>query len=71
MNDNELPIRNDPMMENKNIYIYICIVIDERTIKKKNDSKIKMKNKKIYIYKTCISWHILNDGRWKIPHVHF
>lgn len=55
MNDNELPIRNDPMMENKNIYIYICIVIDERTIKKKNDSKIKMKNKKIYIYKTCIS----------------
>lgn len=23
MNDNELPIRNDPMMENKNIYIYM------------------------------------------------
>lgn len=65
--------------EKNYIYIYRDRWMHDGIKKKKNDSKrnqIKMKNKKMYIYTQyikCIyiSWHILNDGRWKISHVHF
>lgn len=60
---------SDDGNENEKKYIYISWSMNGINKKKKwFETKLNKNEKQKNVY---ISWHILNDGRWKISHVHF